>query len=216
MSKNTSSSHPERLIPVIAQDSLSGDVLMLAYADAAALKRTRKTGLMHYHSRSRNRLWKKGESSGHVQRVESLHYDCDRDALLARVRQTGPACHRGTYSCFAREPFGDALAELENTLRDRSAKRPRGSYTTQLLDDPRYRRGKILEEAAELVAASRTGRRRDIVAEAADVIYHVMVELAAQGRSMADVRAELRRRKTSGPSGRRPRSGAARSRAGRR
>ena len=215
-SSNRSSSRPESLIPVITQDALSGDVLMLAYADRAALARTRRTGLMHYYSRSRARLWKKGESSGNVQRIESLHYDCDRDALLARVRQTGPACHRGTYSCFAREPFGAPLAQIENTLRERAASRPRGSYTARLLSDAPYRRSKILEEAAEFVAAARGRRARDITAEAADVVYHVMVELLAHGLSFDDVQRELRRRRTSDPSGKRTRSGGVRSRAGRR
>lgn len=185
----------DKLIPVIAQDAVSNDVLMLAWADRRALAATRRTGYMHYHSRSRGKLWKKGETSGHVQKVESLHYDCDRDTILARVRQTGPACHKNQYSCFSPRPFGGGLGELEGVLRERAARPAKGSYTRKLLADPGLRGEKLLEETSELIAAGKTRRRRDITAEAADVLYHLMVELTAHGLSLADVEKELGRRR---------------------
>lgn len=185
----------EKLIPVIAQDAVNNNVLMLAWTDRRALAATRKTGFMHYHSRSRGTLWKKGETSGHVQQVESLHYDCDRDTILARVRQTGPACHKNQYSCFSPRPFGGTLGELEGILRERAARPVKGSYTRKLLADPRLRAEKLLEETSELIAAAKSGRRRDITAEAADVLYHLMVELTAHGLSMADVQRELANRR---------------------
>jgi phosphoribosyl-ATP pyrophosphohydrolase/phosphoribosyl-AMP cyclohydrolase len=183
------------LIPVIAQDAVNNNVLMLAWADRRALALTRKTGLMHYYSRSRGRLWRKGETSGHVQRVQSLHYDCDRDVILARVRQTGPACHKGQYSCFSTKSFGGVLGELEGVVRDRAVNPRRGSYTQRLLGDAGLRRDKLLEEMSEFAAAAKSRRKKDVTSEAADVLYHLLVELVAQGLSLADVEAELGRRR---------------------
>lgn len=185
-----------KLIPVVAQDVRTNNVLMLAYATPEALRRTRKTGRMHYWSRSRGTLWRKGATSGHEQRVVSLHYDCDRDALLARVAQTGPACHRGTYSCFAGRPFPpeDILARLEALIARRKRKPARASYTARLLADPRLRRDKLLEEAAELAMAARGRKKSALVAEAADLMYHLLVLLGAQDVTLDDVRGELERR----------------------
>lgn len=197
-----------KLTPVIAQDADTGRVLMLAWADAKALAATRRTGFMHYWSRSRKRLWKKGETSGHVQRVESIHYDCDRDTILARVRQTGPACHKGTATCFG-DGFEPILRELERVFQ-----RPRrGGYTESLLRDTERLRGKLLEEMTEFVMALKHGRGE--VAEAADVIYHLLVALVGAKRSIRDVEAELTSRRRSRPSGRYSRSGGVRARAGR-
>lgn len=182
-----------RLIPVIAQDARTNEVLMLAYADAEALRRTRKTGYMHYWSRSREKYWRKGEESGHVQKVVSLHYDCDRDTLLARVEQTGPACHTGSQTCFG-EGFGDMLARLESIIADRARRPKKGSYTNKLLDDPALARSKVLEEACELIMASRSRDRKALVGEAADLLYHAMVLLASKGASLGEVKAELQRR----------------------
>lgn len=186
----------DALIPVIAQDVRTNNVLMLAWANREALAKTRKTGYMHYWSRSRNRLWKKGEESGHLQKVRSLHYDCDRDAILARVEQTGPACHRNTYSCWAREPFPaeEILGVLESTIAARKRKPKKGSYTNRLLADAAKLRDKLVEEACELSMASRGGRKDEIAGEAADVLYHVMVLLASRGVTLGDVRDVLERR----------------------
>ncbi len=172
-----------KLIPVIAQDARTNDVLMLAYADARALARTRKTGYMHYWSRSRGRLWKKGEASGHVQKLVGLHFDCDRDAILARVLQTGPACHRGTPTCFARKPWRarGVIDELARVFAERRRRPRKGSYTNALLADPARLRRKVLEEACELLMAVRSRRRERIAEEAADVLYHVLLLLFAAG-----------------------------------
>src|SRR5262249_39838472 len=131
----------EGLVPVVAQESRSGDVLMVAYADHEALERTRTSGLAHYFSRSRKSLWKKGETSGHVQRVRQIRLDCDGDTVLYRVDQEGPACHTGDRTCFATvvtpkgsathtpDPGGHILARLAERIRARAREQPDGSYT---------------------------------------------------------------------------------------
>ena len=184
------------LIPVVAQDVRTNNVLMLAWANREALARTKKTGFMHYWSRSRGRLWRKGEESGHVQKVRSLHYDCDRDAILARVEQTGPACHRQTYSCWAAKPFEaeEIFQSLETTIAGRKRKPKKGSYTNKLLADPAKLRDKLVEEACELAMAVKSGRKAEVAAEAADVLYHLMVMLAGAGVSMEDVKGVLEKR----------------------
>jgi phosphoribosyl-ATP pyrophosphohydrolase/phosphoribosyl-AMP cyclohydrolase len=186
----------EALIPVIVQDARNNNVLMLAYANREALARTRRTGRMHFWSRSRGRLWKKGETSGNEMRVVSMLRDCDRDAILARVVPAGPACHRGTYSCFAAKPFrgGGILDELAALIESRRRKAPKGSYTAMLLKNPERRLKKFLEEATELVLASVRRRRKEIVLESADVVYHLMVLLGAAGVPLADVEGELESR----------------------
>lgn len=191
-----------QLIPVIAQDVKTNNVLMLAYADREALALTRRTGKMHYWSRSRGRLWRKGEESGHEQSVVSLHYDCDRDTILARVEQTGAACHRGTYSCFAKAAFParDIFARLDAVIADRKRRPRKGSYTNRLLADPALARDKVLEEASELAMAAKGGRRAEIVAEAADLLYHALVLMASRGVTLDDVKAELGRRHPPSPS----------------
>lgn len=191
----------EPLIPVIAQDVKTNSVLMLAYADREAVAATRRTGQMHYWSRSRARLWRKGEESGHTQKVVSLHYDCDRDTLLARVEQTGPACHRGTYSCFAKAPFpaADIFARLEAVIADRKRRPKRGSYTNRLLADRALARDKVLEEASEVAMAVKGSKREAVIAEAADLLYHALVLLASRGVTLDDVRAELERRHKPSP-----------------
>lgn len=185
------------LVPVVAQDVHSGAVLMVAYTDAEALAATLATGVMHYHSRRRG-LWQKGATSGCTQRVVSIVRDCDSDALLARVEQTGPACHTGSASCFA-GPHGDELSTLAATIAERSladeAERGSAGYTRRLLGDRNLRLKKLGEEAAELVLALADSDGPRAVDEAADVVYHVLVALAANGRSLADVRQALARRR---------------------
>ncbi len=181
---------PRKLLPVIVQDARSNDVLMLAYADAEALRRTRRTGFMHFWSRSRRAYWKKGETSGHVQRLIDLHWDCDRDAILARVEQEGPACHRGTPTCFG-QGFPDVFGMLERVIAERKRRPKKGSYTNRLFGDVRLLRDKVLEEAAELVMASRGKDRHRVVAEAADLLYHSLVLIFTGGVSLTDVKREL-------------------------
>jgi phosphoribosyl-ATP pyrophosphohydrolase/phosphoribosyl-AMP cyclohydrolase len=195
------------LVPCVVQDEASAEVLMLAYVDEKALEMTVETGEMHFFSRSRNSIWRKGETSGATMAVRRLRYDCDGDAVLAIVAPTGPACHTGERSCFYREVGGsaapevdappapgeprrvahEALPALERTLRSRAAERPAGSYTVELLDDPARIGEKVEEEAEEVVRAAREETDERVAEEAADVLYHLAVLLASRGVSQAAV-----------------------------
>jgi phosphoribosyl-AMP cyclohydrolase / phosphoribosyl-ATP pyrophosphohydrolase len=177
------------LRPAIVQDATSGRVLMLAWMDDEAERRTRETGEAWFWSRSRGRLWRKGETSGNTLAVVELRDDCDGDALLLRVDPGGPACHLGSLSCFA--------PELWRTVVDRAAERPDGSYTASLVAGgvgPVAR--KVGEEAVELAVSALDEPDERVVAEAADLVYHLYVLLAARGVDLADVEDELRRRGT--------------------
>lgn len=171
------------LLPVIAQDAATGQALMLAFANRLALEKTLETGDMHFWSRSRKQLWRKGETSGNTLWLVSLHSDCDGDTVLARVTPAGPTCHTLERSCFGDRtdvPAG-TLARLNATLAARADERPEGSYTVKLLDDENLRFKKLGEEAAELVAALATRDGGRAVEEAADLVYHLLVALRAEG-----------------------------------
>jgi phosphoribosyl-ATP pyrophosphohydrolase/phosphoribosyl-AMP cyclohydrolase len=200
----------EGLVPAIVQDATDGRVLMLAFMDEESLNATVETGDVHFHSRSRRKLWKKGETSGNVLRLVSIAEDCDRDALLVTVNPTGPTCHRGTRSCFdaddapaERSTQGFAwLESLWSTIAERAATRPAGSYTAELLEGGVDRAGrKVTEEATEVLmaakddaAASTPARRSALAAESADLLYHLLVLLAQRDVAPSDVITELRRR----------------------
>ena len=182
-------------VTVVAQDAMTGAVLMVAAADREALEHTLATREMHYRSRTRG-LWHKGATSGNVQRVISLDPDCDGDALLARVVPAGPACHTGTTSCFGERALAaDAIALLDTTIAARAAlpaaPGAAPSYTRRLLGDRNLRLKKIGEEAAELVTACADGDAEHAREETADLLYHALVALHALGGSLADVRAVL-------------------------
>ncbi len=175
------------LVPCVAQDFASGEVLTLAYVNAESLQLTVETGELHFYSRSREEIWRKGETSGNVLKLRQLRYDCDGDAIVALVEPTGPACHTGERSCFHRLLDGDgepapavheALATLERTLRSRAAERPEGSYTVKLLDDPHLIGEKVEEEAEEVVRAAHEESDERVAEEAADLLYHLAVLLA--------------------------------------
>ena len=185
------------LIPVIAQDARTNDVLMMAWADAEALRRTKKTGYMHYWSRSRKKYWKKGEESGHVQRLVSLHYDCDKDTILARVIQEGPACHTGQATCWTAKPWRvhPAIDELLEVFAERKKHPKKGSYTNKLIDDPARLREKLIEEVCELEMAVRLKKKGDIAEEAADVLYHYLLMLFTSGVTFQDVAGVLEKRR---------------------
>ena len=188
------------LVPVVVQDWRTGEVLTLAYANAEAVARTRETGELHLWSRSRGELWHKGATSGNTQRVRALRLDCDGEALLALVGPAGPACHTGERSCFHHgelEPPAphEALPALERTLADRAARRPAGSYTVELLDDPPRIGEKVEEEAEEVARAARDEADDRVDEEAADVLYHLTVLLHSRRRSLADAEEVLNGRR---------------------
>lgn len=177
------------LVPAIVQHWLTGEVLMLGYMDAQALSVTRASGLVTFHSRSKGRLWTKGESSGHVLRLKALHCDCDADTLLVLAEPAGPTCHRGTRSCFGegvRPPLG-FLAELDALVGRRAAERPAGSYTTRLLDEGVRRIAqKVGEEGVETALAAVAEDDEALLGEAADLLFHLAVLLRTRGLSLAD------------------------------
>ena len=178
------------LIVAIAQDAATGTVLMVAYMDHEALAHTVETGEAHFWSRSRQRLWKKGETSGNLLQVESIQADCDGDALLLSVRPTGPACHTGARSCFAEPAI--LLDQLQATIHDRNISRPTGSYTAQLLDQGRAQiLRKVGEEAVEVIVAADHENSEALTREVADLWYHAMVLLEERGLDATAVLREL-------------------------
>lgn len=184
------------LVPCVVQDWRTGEVLTVAYMNAESLELTRRTGEMHFFSRSRQELWHKGETSANTQRLKSLRYDCDGDALLALVEPSGPACHTGERTCFHRGELApgapyDTLPALERTIAQRAQDRPNGSYTAILLADPELARAKVREEAEEVSRASRDESDDRVAEEAADVIYHLAVLLRERGLSLADAERVL-------------------------
>ena len=192
------------LVPVVAQDHASGEVLTLAYANEESLRLTVETGELHFYSRSREEIWRKGETSGNVLKLRQLRLDCDGDAIVALVEPTGPACHTGERSCFHRgidgeystEPaLHETLAVLERTLRSRAAERPEGSYTVKLLDDPTLIGEKVEEEAEEVVRAAREESDERVAEEAADLLYHLSVLLFSRGVTQAEVMEVLNGRR---------------------
>lgn len=181
----------EGLAPCVMQDARTGEVLTLAYVNEEALARTRETGEMHFWSRSRQELWRKGETSGNTMRVRALRYDCDEDALLALVEPAGPACHTGERTCFHRgdREFveAEALAALERTIADRKAAGDAGqSYTAELLADPPRIGEKVREEAEEVTRAAADESDERVREEAADVLYHLAVLLASRDLGLLD------------------------------
>ena len=188
------------LICAVAQDCESGEVLMQAYMNLEAYEKTLETGYAHYYSRSRQKLWKKGEESGHLQEVVSVSLDCDGDCVLLRVRQTGAACHTGNYSCFfntVKEGGAGAemLGRLQRVVEDRRDRPEEGSYTCYLFEKGVDKIAKKTgEEAGELVIAAKNGDKEEIVGECADLFYHTLVLLANAGVKLSDVCAELEER----------------------
>lgn len=206
------------LIPAIVQDADDGQVLMLAYMNEESLRLTLETGLTHFYSRSRQRIWQKGEESGHIQRVREIYFDCDEDTLLIKAEQVVAACHTGRRSCFFRrlhpspealeevtrqefDPeavYGGSLAILQqifDVIKDRQARPLPDSYVSSL-----FAKGqdqilkKVGEEATELVVASKNGNSGEIIYEAADLWFHALVLLGHHGIAPSDVARELRKR----------------------
>jgi phosphoribosyl-ATP pyrophosphohydrolase/phosphoribosyl-AMP cyclohydrolase len=184
------------LMPVVVQDDLTGEVRMLAYANAEALERTRATGRATFFSRSRDALWVKGETSGHVIDVREVRLDCDEDAALYLASPHGPSCHTGAEACFAQPDAARAplLVRLEVALGERKRSDAGTSYTKSLYDAPARIGEKIEEEAGELARALASESDERVASEAADVVYHLMVGLQHRGVPLRAVLAELDRR----------------------
>src|SRR5574337_959696 len=206
------------LTPAIVQDAENGQVLMLAYMSQESLRLTVETGLTHFYSRSRQRIWQKGEESGHIQRVREIYFDCDEDALLIKAEQVVAACHTGRRSCFFRrlhpssetpeeltrqqfDPeaiYGGSLAILQQifeVIKDRQARPQPGSYVSGLFSKGQDQiLKKVGEEAAELLVASKNGHPEEIIYEAADLWFHTLVLLGYHGIAPSEVARELRKR----------------------
>ena len=205
------------LVPAVVQDDLSKEVLMLAYMNEEALRRSLETGETWFWSRSRGELWHKGATSGNTQRIVSIRYDCDGDALLVRVRPNGPACHTGTYSCFTHpveagteggssgsdgaagaEEAPDRyapLGRLEEIIARRHAERPEGSYTTYLFEKGLDKiLKKVGEETSEVIIAAKNPGTAELRSETADLLYHLLVLMRERGLSLDEVLGELDRR----------------------
>ena len=205
------------LIPAVVQDHGTGEVLMLAYMNLEALEKSLGTGLAHYWSRSRNKLWLKGETSGHYQQIKAVCVDCDEDTLLLKVEQNTAACHTGNYSCFYRSldnsgiKENDAgihdfkkicssnpeiLQEVYDVIKDRLINPKEGSYTNYLLNKGLDKiLKKVGEEAAEVIIASKNKSHEEIKYEIADLIYHIMVLMVERGLRLEDIYNELENRR---------------------
>lgn len=190
------------LIPAVIQDIKSGTVLMVAYMNRESLEKTLREGRTYFFSRSRQSLWAKGDTSGHIQKVDSIYYDCDGDTLLVQVYQTGVACHEGKFSCFSDRPLVEGeknfspqwavLSWLEDLIRERKAQMPENSYTTYLFDkgiDKILK--KVGEETAEVIIAAKGGKKEEVVYETADLIYHLLVMLREQNIEIREIWQEL-------------------------
>lgn len=179
----------DNLMPVIIQNAISGDVLMLGYMDKAALEMTLNSGKVTFYSRTKQRLWTKGETSGNFLKLVDIYPDCDNDALLILAHPIGPTCHNGTESCFApaQSQWG-FLYELENLLRERKSASPDSSYTAQLYASGTKRIAqKVGEEGVETALAATVNDREELKNEASDLLYHLMVLLQDQSLSLSDV-----------------------------
>ena len=196
----------EGLIPAVVQDTATGQVLMLAYMNREALEQTLATGLAHYWSRSRAKLWRKGETSGHLQHVREIRYDCDADTLLVIVDQEGVACHTGERSCFfhhlsenpqpTRPPVSEGLLDrIYAVIQERKRRAPQESYVASLMARGQdHVLKKVVEEAAEVLMASKDGRPEAVVYEVADLWFHAIVALGWHDISPREVLQELQRR----------------------
>lgn len=192
------------LVPAVVQDIKTKKVLMLAYMNKESIKKTFEEGLVHYYSRSREKLWKKGETSGNIQKLKSFYYDCDKDSLLIEVEQVGVACHTGNYSCFFNEVLKienqqrDVIEELYFLLKDRKEKPKEGSYTNYL-----FREGldkilkKVGEESSEVIIGAKNRNKEELIYEISDLVYHVLVLMVNEDVFIDDIKEELISRKRS-------------------
>ena len=190
------------LIPVVVQDHITGEVLMVAWANEEAISKMKETGYTHFWSRSRQKLWKKGEESGNVQKIVSIQSDCDDDTLLVRViQENGIACHTGNPTCFFKTVYGDPtqtsmiIAELRRVIHDRRVNPEEGSYTCKLFNDETKMCKKIVEEAAEYVLAIKDKDEDEVAWELADLIYHSLVAAEKENIDLQKVYEKLAERR---------------------
>ena len=190
------------LIPVVVQDHITGEVLMVAWANEEAIAKMKETGYTHFWSRSRQKLWKKGEESGNVQKIVSIQSDCDDDTLLVRViQENGIACHTGNPTCFFKTVYGDPtqtsmiIAELRRVIHDRRVNPEEGSYTCKLFNDETKMCKKIVEEAAEYVLAIKDKDEDETAWELADLIYHALVAAEKENIDIQKVYEKLAERR---------------------
>lgn len=185
------------LIPAIIQDNITSKVLMLGYMNAEALEKTNATGNVTFYSRSKNRLWTKGEESGNFLKLVSLAIDCDNDTLLIKVNPVGPVCHTGNDTCWNESNQGDIafLNYLQKFIEQRYNEMPEGSYTTTLFNKGVNRMAqKVGEEAVETVIEATNGTEEGFLYEASDLVYHLIVLLRSKGYSLDDIGRELKKR----------------------
>ena len=185
------------LVPAVVQHCDTGEVLMLGYMDAAAMEKTEETGLVTFFSRSKSRLWTKGETSGNTLNLVSMALDCDRDTLLVMARPKGPTCHTGSWTCFGEEPGPDLgfLGALQHIIDERANDDPKESYTAKLLNKGVLKTAqKVGEEGVETALAGAAESDEALLNEGADLVYHLMVLLKARGLSLKDVVATLKSR----------------------
>lgn len=184
------------LIPTIIQDSLTRRVLMLGYMNDEAFKKTKKEKVVWFYSRSKQRLWKKGETSGNTLLVDEILIDCDQDALLIKVRPKGPTCHTGDDTCFKEQNRGDAIIELFSVIEERKKQPREGSYTCSL-----FKQGltkicaKVVEESEEFIRAATKESKKRLIEESVDLLYHLFVMLAFKKISLKDVKREILKRR---------------------
>ncbi len=185
------------LVPAIVQDENSGSVLMLGYMNKEALAKTTKTKKVWFYSRSKQRLWMKGEVSKNVLNLGEMKSDCDGDTVLIKASPAGPTCHTDAYSCFKEEKNIDELVDLFAIIKDRQVKLPKGSYTTSL-----FQAGldkillKVSEESMEVVQAAQKQTKQRLIEETVDLLYHVLVLLAQKNIALGDIKKEVRKRKS--------------------
>ncbi|MBC2399722.1 bifunctional phosphoribosyl-AMP cyclohydrolase/phosphoribosyl-ATP diphosphatase HisIE [Clostridium tetanomorphum] len=190
------------LVPAIVQDINTNKVLMLAYMNEEAIRKTLEERVAHYYSRSRKKLWKKGETSGNIQKIKGFYYDCDKDTILISVEQIGVACHTGNYSCFFNEVIkeesekGDVLQLLYSAIRDRKNNPKEGSYTNYL-----FQKGldkilkKVGEETSEVIIGAKNKSKEELVYEISDLVYHLLVLMINEEVTIEDIKNELYKRK---------------------
>lgn len=192
------------LVPAVVQDIKSKKVLMLAYMNKESIEKTFEEGFVHYYSRSRKKLWKKGETSGNIQILKGFYYDCDKDSILVEVEQIGVACHTGNYSCFFNEVLRaesekvDIIKELYSILKNRQQNPKEGSYTNYLFKEGLDKiLKKVGEEASEVIIGAKNKNKEELVYEISDLIYHLLVLMVNEKISIEDIKGELISRRRS-------------------